>query len=548
MAFRRPVVGIALASALVTVVLTPGVSHADDSSTLTIVGTSDVSDSNLVAAVLKPGFEAAYPGITLNYVPQGTGPAITTAESGAASALIVHAASLENQFVANGYSEEQYGRAIFYGDYVLLGPPADPAGVMSGGAPSNDIVTAFEKIAAAGAAGKANFVSRGGTPGTTVEEHAIWTLTSGVATCNVSDANGGGTSPSTTSGDCPASIPYPDWYHATGAAQAANIENADVCNYSGGNCYTLTDRGTYQYLVSTNAISKLQIVARNNSASARGGSTLLVNSFHAYAINPAKFANDPNVHLNLTAAEDFLNWVTSPAAQQQVASFEADQPEGAPFLPDAAPVLTVSPQAPKHVIAGDPVTVKGTLTNVVAGTPPLAGVQVSLNSTTGDHQTALDTSTTSAKGHFTLRYHPTTAARLAVSTPQISQIEVTFPAPNPPYGDILVPTSAPAGSFALKSAITLASPTVKQGVVQLRGSLDPKVMGKQAALRIYADPVTGKTPRAHTLVATRALAAGARRYHVQLNLATGKKWAIRVGYVNPGVAAAGRSKTRTLLV
>lgn len=544
----RPALGLALASAIAAVVLTPGAARADDSSTLTIVGTSDVSDSNLVAAVLKPGFEAAYPGITLNYVPQGTGAAITTAESGAASALIVHAASLENQFVANGYSEEQYGRAVFYGDYVLLGPAADPAGVLNGSDPSNDVATAFEKIAAAGAAGKANFVSRGGTPGTTVEEHAIWKLTTGVSTCTVSDANGGGVSPSTTSGACPSTITYPSWYHATGLNQAPNIENADVCNYSGGSCYTLTDRGTFQYLVSTKAISNLEIVARNNSASARGGRTLLVNSFHAYAISPAKFANDPNVHINLTGAEDFLNWVTSPAAQAQVAAFEADQPEGAPFLPDAAPVVTLAHQAPKHVAVGDPVTVKGQLKNIVPGTPPLAGVEVSLATKAADPAAVVDTTTTSAKGHFRLRYRPTSAARLVVTTPQISQIEVTFPAPNPPFGDILMPTSAAVGKFALASAVTLERPTSHGGSVELQGTLDPKVAGNKASLKIYANPATGKTPRAHTLVATRSLSPGAKRYDVHVHLATGKKWAVRVAYVNPGVVTSGESNTRTLVV
>lgn len=544
----RPAIGLALASALATVVLTPGVSRADDSATLTVVGTSDVSDSNLMAAVLKPGFEAAYPGITLNYVPQGTGAAITTAESGAASALLVHAASLENQFVANGYSEEQYGRAVFYGDYVLLGPAADPAGVLNGSDPSSDVVTAFEKIAAAGDAGKANFVSRGGTPGTTVEEHAIWKLTTGVPTCTVSDANGGGVSPSTTSGACPSSISYPNWYHATGLAQAANIENADVCNYDGGNCYTLTDRGTFQYLMSTNAISKLQIVARNNSASAPGGSTLLVNSFHAYAINPTKFANDPNVHINLTGAEDFLNWVTSPAAQEAVARFEADQPEGAPFLPDAAPVVTLAHKAPRHVTAGDAVNVKGQLTNVVPGTPPLAGVQVSLATKPGDPSSVVDTTTTSARGHFSLHYRPRSAARLVVTTPQISQIEVTFPAPNPPFGDILVPTSAAAGRFALTSSVSLDHVTAHNGSVELKGRLDPTVTGDKATLKVYADPATGTTPRAHSLIATRSLAPGARKYDVHVHLTRGKKWAVRVAYVNPGVVTGGESNTRKLVV
>jgi tungstate transport system substrate-binding protein len=110
---------------------------------VTVVGTSDASDSNLLSAVLKP----AYPQYHLNYVSLGTGAAINYAKAGSASALLVHAASLENQFVAGGYSDEPYGRATFYGDYVLLGPASDPAGVLAN-AP-HGIVTAFERIPAA---------------------------------------------------------------------------------------------------------------------------------------------------------------------------------------------------------------------------------------------------------------------------------------------------------------------------------------------------------------------------------------------------------------
>ena len=54
------------------------------------------------------------------------------------------------------------------------------------GSSSENIVQAFQKIAAAGANDHANFVSRGGTPGTTVQEHAIWALTTRVSTsCKV---------------------------------------------------------------------------------------------------------------------------------------------------------------------------------------------------------------------------------------------------------------------------------------------------------------------------------------------------------------------------
>ena len=65
----------------------------------------------------------------------------------------MHAASLENQFVANGFSHEQYGRALFTNDFVLAGPTSDPAGVSADG--SHNIVQAFADIAAAGINGGA---------------------------------------------------------------------------------------------------------------------------------------------------------------------------------------------------------------------------------------------------------------------------------------------------------------------------------------------------------------------------------------------------------
>ena len=117
----------------------------------------------------------------------------------------MHAASLENQFVANGFSyNNQYGNAIFTNDFVLAGPTGDPAGVGTNAA--NNAAQAFADIAAAGAQpGKATFFSRGGSvtaSGTTVEEHGIWALVASsglqpasLTLCTVSAADGGGMSP-----------------------------------------------------------------------------------------------------------------------------------------------------------------------------------------------------------------------------------------------------------------------------------------------------------------------------------------------------------------
>ena len=144
-----PLVGFLTAIALL---LAPSLASADTSSTLTVVGTSDVNDSGLIPNVIQPEFQKAFPQYTFKYLPSATGAAIQAAENGTGgpSALIVHAASLENQFVGNGFSyNNQYGNAIFTNDFVIIGPTGDPAGV--GANAANNAAQSFADIAAAGA-------------------------------------------------------------------------------------------------------------------------------------------------------------------------------------------------------------------------------------------------------------------------------------------------------------------------------------------------------------------------------------------------------------
>ncbi len=527
---RRVVCAAAL---LLLAALVPGVSSpatADDSSTLTVVGTSDVFDSNLVQSVLKPGFKAAYPQFTLNYVSKGTGAAIDYAEAGTASALLVHAASLENQFVADGYSAEKYGRAIFWGDYVLLGPASDPAGVLNGD--THDIVGAFEKIAAAGAGGQANFVSRGGTPGTTVQEHQIWALTQGVTTCTVSDPNGGGTSPSTQTGACPTNIPYPSWYHATGLTQGPNIENGDVCNYpsNNNNCYVFTDRGTFQYLENTGAISHLQIVTRDNQVP--GQQNLLVNSFHAYAVSPRNFKGQP-VQLNTVAAKDFLNWVTSPEAQFAVQAYLNGSGDG-PFRPSASPSITSSALPPSNVTGGKSVFLRGKIANVVPGTPPLNGVPVRVQVTQGGQTSQVRRVLTNAKGGFAFHFIPPRTGTYSLATGTIYKIEQ--PLLTPVFGDRLAPASLTLGRLHVQGVVNVRRVTSSAHRVAVRGKVLPTVTGSAARLELWA----AHPGHALRLVAHRTLTIGTSSFDKTFHLGSGR-WQFRLAYAHSGVVSRGTS-------
>ena len=112
---------VAAAVAIACMAAFVGVASADSPTTLTIVGTSDVSDSGLFQNVIAPQFTAAYPQYNIQYFGTASGTAITECRDrrggkmlGGASVLLVHAASLENQFVANGYPyNPQPGYAVF---------------------------------------------------------------------------------------------------------------------------------------------------------------------------------------------------------------------------------------------------------------------------------------------------------------------------------------------------------------------------------------------------------------------------------------------------
>src|SRR5882757_9518660 len=83
---RTVVAGLTLALGT-SLALLPAPAHAAPI-VFTVIGTSDVSDSNLVFSVIEPRFEAEYPQYDLRYVAQGTGAAITSARAGNAAAII----------------------------------------------------------------------------------------------------------------------------------------------------------------------------------------------------------------------------------------------------------------------------------------------------------------------------------------------------------------------------------------------------------------------------------------------------------------------------
>jgi ABC-type tungstate transport system permease subunit len=499
--------GLLAAAALM---FAPAPASADTASTLTVVGTSDVADSGLMPTFLQPQFHQQFPQFTFKYVGSATGAAIQSAMNGTGgpSVLIVHAPSLENQFVHGGFSlNNEFGNAIWTNDFVLAGSSADPAGV--GAKAANNIAQGFADVASAGAAGKAVFYSRGGTnnaSGTTVKEHALWALMAGagltpagVVTCNVSAADGGGATPikstvQATSGQpCPDSgsvsqTDAPSWYHINGGNQAANVVATNACTAGGGNgsnCYSLTDRGTFDYLASgtdpAGTVPNLKIVTRNNSASAPGGATELINYFHIYIINPSK----PGETVNVTAAQDFVNFLTSTAVQGGLKNYLAHtgDPGGPPFVADASPHLTVK-GLPKTYHAGKPLTVSGQVTNAEPGFPAPSGKTVFVDQIIAGAPVHVASAKTNASGNYRIRFSPTSTGSYEVSTGQISQIEI--PTLNPAFGDILSPAATASVPVAVQSKLTKLSVKSVGGRALVVGSVAPGTGHAKATVTFLA--------------------------------------------------------------
>jgi hypothetical protein len=307
----------------------------------------------------------------------------------------------------------------------------------------------------------------------------------------------------------------------------------------------LTDRGTYDYLASgtdpAGSIPNLSILTRDDTASAPGGQYALVNYFHGYIINPSK----PGQTVNLPAAQDFLNLITSPAIQSQLASYLAHtgDPGGAPFKADASPLITTKKPLPKKYTASKPATLTGSVANAQPGYPAPNGIRVTVNRVVGSVSIPVASAKTNKKGAFTLTFTPPATGRYTLSTPQFGQIEnATL---NPQYGDLLSPAVTTARTVTVRAALT-----------QLRA----KSIGGRALVLGAVSPGTGHVKGKTTLYARRAGSKGGYhklgtfgqadadgRFVHELTLAPGR-WQIKATFADPTTVSAAKARTTIVTV
>ncbi len=239
-------------------------SLAEDRSIL-LQSTTSTANSGLYDHIL-PLFTKKT-GITVNVVAVGTGQAIRNAMNGDGDVLLVHAKTAEEEFVAEGYGVERHD--VMYNDFIIVGPPDDPAGI----AAMRDASAALAKIAGA----EAPFASRGDDSGTHKKEMSLWRA----AAIDPTGASG-------------------TWYRETGSGMGATL-NAAV----GMGAYALADRGTW---ISFRNKGDHEILVE--------GDVELFNQYGVILVNPVK-----HPRVKAEAGQAFIDWILSPAGQRAIGSY-----------------------------------------------------------------------------------------------------------------------------------------------------------------------------------------------------------------------------------
>jgi tungstate transport system substrate-binding protein len=278
---RRPwlAVALVLAAVLAVAALASGCGGSEETSTtvaqsdLLLASTTSTQDSGLFDELL-PAFQAAYPQYVVKVTAVGSGEAMKLGENKDADVLLVHSPAAEKEFMANGYGVQR--RDVMYNDFVIVGPPSDPAGI-KGLATASE---AFTKIAST----ELLFFSRGDNSGTNAKELTVWRA-AGIE-------------------------PAGDWYQATGQGMGDTLK---IASEKLG--YTLADRATY---LSAREGLDLDILVEGDEA-----------LFNQYGVIVVKGA------VNEQGATDFMIWITSDEAQELIGKFGVDKFGQALFTPNA---------------------------------------------------------------------------------------------------------------------------------------------------------------------------------------------------------------------
>jgi tungstate transport system substrate-binding protein len=266
---RRSIITIFTISIL-SLVLVAGCGKGDKGETvvLKMATTTSTDNTGLLDYLKEPIQEET--NIDLQWVAVGTGKALKLGENCDVDILMVHAPAAEKKYVDKGALADR--TEIMYNDFVIIGPPSDPAGI-KGMSVTEAMKTVKEQ--------KSSFASRGDDSGTHKKEKSLWKS---------------------------ADLEVPDkenWYIQTGQGMLATIQIATERK-----AYTMTDRGTYiKYEANAKGNPPLVILVE--------GDDVLKNQYSVLAVNPENCEN-----VNYETSKKLIQWFTSDSAQKKIGDFK----------------------------------------------------------------------------------------------------------------------------------------------------------------------------------------------------------------------------------
>ena len=237
-------------------------------------------DAGIVDA-LETAFEKDT-SIRVRHVGAGTGAALDIAKQGNVDLVLVHAKSLEEKFVADGFGTERID--LMYNDFVIMGPAKDPAGIKGMASATEALKTIAQK--------QARFVTRGDKSGTHMAEMALWEK-AGIK-------------------------PSGSWYNLFEKGSTGNVPTLEYADQK--EAYTVMDGATFLTLKDK---IKLVILVEKDEA--------LLNFMSLIPVNPQKFPR-----ANYADAMRFVQWLTAPDKGQMIIKDFGKDKYGSPlFFPNS---------------------------------------------------------------------------------------------------------------------------------------------------------------------------------------------------------------------
>jgi tungstate transport system substrate-binding protein len=257
-------------------VLFPAWCGAQSSGFILLSSTIGPIDSGIVD-LLENEFEKET-GIRVRHVGAGTGAALEIAKKGNVDLVMVHARSLEEKFIQEGFGTERIG--LMYNDFVIVGPANDPAGVKG----MKSAKEALKRISGKGVP----FITRGDKSGTHVAEMELWQK-AGIK-------------------------PQGSWYVTYEKGSEGNVPTLRYTDQR--QAYTFIDRATY---LSLKDQIKLAVLVEKDEA--------LLNFISLIPVNPQKF---PKV--NYADTMKFVKWLTLPEKGQKIIADFGKEKYGSPLF------------------------------------------------------------------------------------------------------------------------------------------------------------------------------------------------------------------------